>query len=84
MRTFLDISLSPSDQQQPYLVFLFEDGSISDVTRYADMRAVAEYCRAHPLPVISGEASIRTSLQELGIQSWAPRVREVNGTAHEH
>jgi hypothetical protein len=79
MRNFIDISMSPSDREQPYLIFVFENGSIVGVTRHARLDAVADYCRQRALPVISSEPRVRAELYKYGIQSAPPFMRAVHG-----
>lgn len=77
MRDFLDISISPSDREQPYLIFRFENGGIFGVTRYARIDAVADYCRHMALPVFSSEPLVRDALSRVGIECHAPTVRAI-------
>jgi hypothetical protein len=77
MRDFLDISVSPSDREQPYLIFRFEDGGILGVTRQARIDAVADYCRRTTLPVFSGDPVVRDALSAIGVECHAPLVRAV-------
>jgi hypothetical protein len=79
MRNFIDISLSPSDRERPYLVFVFENGSIVEVTRHARMDAVAACCKQRALPVISSEPLVRAELYKYGIQSGPPLMKAVHG-----
>jgi hypothetical protein len=79
MRNFIDISMSPSDRERPYLVFVFEDGSIVGVTRHARLDAVADYCKRRALPVISSEPIVRAELYKYGIQSGPPLMKAVHG-----
>jgi hypothetical protein len=78
MRDFIDISLSPSDQERPYLIYVFENGSIVGVTRHARLDAVANYCKQRALPVISSESFVRAELYKYGIQSGPPLMKAVH------
>jgi hypothetical protein len=77
MRDFLDISISPSDRDTPYLIFRFADGSIASVTRQARIEAVADYCRRSGVPVFSGDAVVRDTLSAVGITCHEPTVRAI-------
>jgi hypothetical protein len=77
MRDFLDISISPSDREQPYLIFRFENGGILGVTRQARIDAVADYCRRASLPVFSSDSVVRDALSAVGIECHAPVMRAI-------
>lgn len=77
MLDFIDISLSTSDQEQPYLIFVFERGTVTSVTRYAQITSVADYCQRHALPVVSSNPTIREALAAFGIAVQPFEVRMV-------
>lgn len=77
MRDFVDISLSPSDGERPYLVFLFHDGVVRDVTRHADIAAVVMTCQQHGLPVVALDPQVRRELRIYGIEAHLPTVKTV-------
>ncbi len=79
MRDFIDVSVSPSDREKPYLVCLFEDGCIASVTRYTEVAEVAAYCKQYALPVISSEPRVRAELYRYGVRSGPPLVRARGG-----
>jgi hypothetical protein len=77
MRDFLDISISPSDREQPYLIFRFENGGILGVTRQGRIDTVADYCRRTALPVFSSDPLVRDALSAVGIDCHAPIMRAI-------
>jgi hypothetical protein len=77
MLDFLDISLSSSDKERPYLIFLFERGAVTDVTRHQNMASVAAYCQQKNLPVVSSSPTIRSELRAHNISAQPFEVRAV-------
>lgn len=77
MGNFIDISISPSDTERRYLVFLFRDGVLCDVTRHADIASVVAMCLLQALPVVSIDPHVRRDLRAHGIESHPPAVQIV-------
>jgi hypothetical protein len=78
MLDFIDISY-PSSQnpEKPYVIFLFNAGTVKEIMQYATIDSVAAYCRAHDLPIVSSSPIVRKQLSTYGIASQAFEAREI-------
>lgn len=79
MTSFIDISISPSNQEEPYLILLFENGKVTHVAHYRHIASVAAYCQRQHLPVVSGSAQVCTALAAHDIAVQPFQTRAVGG-----
>jgi hypothetical protein len=77
MRDFIDISLSPTDTDYPYLLFVFRNGALVDVTRHHQVDTIVETCRYLELPVVAIDPQLRAELRAYGIHAQPPKMRTV-------
>jgi hypothetical protein len=77
MRDFIDISRSPTDQENPYLLFIFQGGVLMNVNRYDNIESLAAHCKRLALPVVSVDPHIRAELRAYSIDAQPPVMRAV-------
>jgi hypothetical protein len=68
MLDFIDISLLSSSPDKPYHVLRFRGGAVVEMCRHASIESLADYCKQHNLPALTGSLHVRDELDARGIQ----------------
>lgn len=79
MLNFIDVSLTTSNPEQPYFVLVFENGSVTAVTRHATIESLVQYCQQRNLPIVSSRPQIRAELTRHGLKVQPFEFRQVGG-----
>jgi hypothetical protein len=67
MLDFIDISLLSSSPEKPYHVLRFRGGAVIEMSRHSSIDSLADYCRRHDLPALTGSLYVRDKLEARGI-----------------
>lgn len=67
MNSFIDISHVGISSEQPYIIVVFEDGAIRDMSEHAELANVVAFCKSHHLPIVSDNAELRVELANYDI-----------------
>jgi hypothetical protein len=74
---FIDVFYLPDvDPNTPYRCFIWEEGSIVNATRHADLETTAAWCKTQQVPIRVYDDKVRQDLRDAGIDALPPIARE--------
>jgi hypothetical protein len=79
MLNFIDISLLSSSPDKPYHVLRFRGGAVVEMSRHSSIDSLADYCKKHDVPALTGSLHVRDELEARGISVKTFETRAVGG-----